>query len=250
MRKMLIVVAARVAATGGTATAAKLITGKDVKNGSLTGKDVKNRSLGVSDLSAKARASLRGQAGLTGPTGPAGAAGTAGAKGDTGATGPTGPKGDAGEQGIQGEQGEQGEQGIQGIQGEAGPSKVYQDRSGAGLQIDDASDNRRLFRSAVLPAGNYLINAKLLVSNAFAEPRSITCTVGTLIGVEELLAEVDGVTPRVGNGLSQSVSLIGTVTLEEPRRVALDCQTFNDTYNWVVYSRSFTAQLVGEIADF
>jgi hypothetical protein len=60
-------------AGGGTATAAKLITGKDIKNGSIT----------IKDLSPQLRAKL-----ATSPQ--------AGAKGDPGERGDTGPKGDPG----------------------------------------------------------------------------------------------------------------------------------------------------------
>jgi hypothetical protein len=77
-------------ATAGTATAAKLVTGKQIKNGSVSAKD----------LSKAVRAQLK-QAGLPGPqgvAGPAGPAGPAGAKGDTGPAGPTGAPGLSGVQ--------------------------------------------------------------------------------------------------------------------------------------------------------
>lgn len=45
-------VAALVIATGGTAVAAKLITGQDIKNGTVTGLDVRNGSLTRADLRA------------------------------------------------------------------------------------------------------------------------------------------------------------------------------------------------------
>ncbi len=64
-------------AGGGTASAAKLITGADIKNGSIT----------VKDLSPGLRAKL----GEAGPTG---------AKGDPGQKGDTGAKGDKGEPGL------------------------------------------------------------------------------------------------------------------------------------------------------
>jgi hypothetical protein len=66
-------------ATAGTATAAKLVTGKQIKNGSVTAKD----------LSKAVRAQLK-KAGVPGPQG---VAGPAGAKGDTGPAGPTGAPG-------------------------------------------------------------------------------------------------------------------------------------------------------------
>ena len=66
-------------ATAGTATAAKLITGKDIKNGSIARKD----------LNTAVRAELSEPA-KPGPRGPAGPAGPAGAKGAPGAPGAPG----------------------------------------------------------------------------------------------------------------------------------------------------------------
>lgn len=77
--------------SAGTATAARLITGKDVKNSSLTGKDIKNKSVGAKDLSADVMASLNAAAGPAGPAGAVGPAGPAGAVGPAGAAGPAGP---------------------------------------------------------------------------------------------------------------------------------------------------------------
>jgi hypothetical protein len=74
----------------GTAGAAKMITGKSVKNGSLTRADIKKGSLSADRLSASARASLRGQTGPQGPQGAQGVPGAPGAKGDAGAQGPAG----------------------------------------------------------------------------------------------------------------------------------------------------------------
>jgi hypothetical protein len=73
--------AALVLVTAGSATAAGLITGKDIKNGSVTSKDVKNGSLVLKDF----KKSERGK--LVGPAGPAGGTGATGA---TGAAGPAG----------------------------------------------------------------------------------------------------------------------------------------------------------------
>ncbi len=60
---LLLAVAVLLVAVAGTATAAKLITGKDVKNGTLTGLDVKNGSLGSADVKdgSLTRADLRAQ---------------------------------------------------------------------------------------------------------------------------------------------------------------------------------------------
>ena len=64
----------------GTAGAARLITGKDIKN----------RSIGLIDISKKARNALKGQRGPQGLQGPAGTNGTDGINGAPGAPGTSG----------------------------------------------------------------------------------------------------------------------------------------------------------------
>jgi hypothetical protein len=103
-----------------TATSITLVTGRQVKDGSLTGADLRNNSVGASklkahsltakylrlgsltnreirdgtltlgDLSGETIAALKGTKGDPGPAGPQGAAGSAGAQGATGAQGPAG----------------------------------------------------------------------------------------------------------------------------------------------------------------
>ena len=87
---LLVAFAALFVASSGTAVAAKLITGKQVANNSIASIDVKNGSLQTKDLSAKARASLKGAAGQPGAQGPAGPAGPKGADGAAGAPGMSG----------------------------------------------------------------------------------------------------------------------------------------------------------------
>ena len=75
---LVVAIVALFVAFSGTATAALVMTGKDIKNGTITGKDVKNRSLGTRELSKKAINSLKRHAqpsagpGAAGPAGPAG----------------------------------------------------------------------------------------------------------------------------------------------------------------------------------
>jgi hypothetical protein len=80
---------ALLAATAGSATAAaeRLITGRQIKNGSVTGADIKNKSLTASDIRGAIRGA-RGAPGREGPPGPAGAQGAQGPKGDPGSVGP------------------------------------------------------------------------------------------------------------------------------------------------------------------
>src|SRR6476660_2403644 len=75
-------VVAVVVACAGSATAASLITGAQIKNGSITGLDIKRGSVQRSDLAPNARPKASsGRSGSQGPAGPAGP------KGDTGAPG-------------------------------------------------------------------------------------------------------------------------------------------------------------------
>jgi hypothetical protein len=84
MRRTIVVTAIVAAVVGsGTAGAARLITGRQIKDGSITGRDIRNKSLTATDF----RGSVRG---------PAGPAGLAGAAGRPGAAGPAGPAGPAG----------------------------------------------------------------------------------------------------------------------------------------------------------
>lgn len=85
-------------ALGGTATAAVLVTGKNVKNGSLTGADVKSNSLGSVDVTNGDLLAEDFKAGQL-RAGPRGAPGAPGARG---APGPAGAKGDQGSPGISG----------------------------------------------------------------------------------------------------------------------------------------------------
>jgi hypothetical protein len=74
-----------VALTGtAVATTSALITGKQIKNGSITGLDIKNKSVAIADLATKAR----GARGVRGPIGPPGPAGQQGPQGPAGAPNP------------------------------------------------------------------------------------------------------------------------------------------------------------------
>ena len=76
---------ALVVACTGTATAATLITGKQIQNNSVTTKDVKNKSLRAGDF--RPGTLLRGPAGPAGATGPQGPQGAQGATGAAGLSG-------------------------------------------------------------------------------------------------------------------------------------------------------------------
>ena len=80
IRSAALIAAGFIAGGAASATAAQLVTGAQVKNGTLTGRDIKNRSIRTADLAPSARPA-QGPQGATGPQGPRGAAGPQGAQG-------------------------------------------------------------------------------------------------------------------------------------------------------------------------
>ena len=74
-------------ALSGTAYAATKIGSKEIKDNSIQSRDIKNRAIALTDISTKARSSLKGQRGAQG------AAGAPGAPGGQGPAGPPGPSG-------------------------------------------------------------------------------------------------------------------------------------------------------------
>src|SRR3954468_22064769 len=109
---VIVAVAVLVLALGGTATAAKLITSRDVADNSLTGADIKAGSLDRSDLSASARRALQGAAGPRGAAGATRATGRPAARGASGTAGATGPAGPAGATGATGATGPAGKDAV------------------------------------------------------------------------------------------------------------------------------------------
>jgi hypothetical protein len=98
LRTAIVASAAALLVAGGAAGAATLITGKDVKNGSLTGADIKKSSITLNRLSPGTRAlihrvgkqGVKGDSGAQGPIGPTGAAGSHGKDGANGVPGTDG----------------------------------------------------------------------------------------------------------------------------------------------------------------
>lgn len=108
MRKTILACAVVALVVGSTsATAATLITGKDIKDGTITAQDIKRGSISSSRLARGLREQLQqvGAQGGQGATGAKGDPGAQGPKGDTGAPGrdgfgQQGPKGDKGDKGL------------------------------------------------------------------------------------------------------------------------------------------------------
>lgn len=93
------------------ATAGKLITGAEIKNGSITGADVRQGSLSGADIkdgTLSIRDFAHGLTGLTGAAGPRGVPGPVGPSGAPGAPGPSGAPGAPGAPGPAGPAGSSG----------------------------------------------------------------------------------------------------------------------------------------------
>jgi hypothetical protein len=105
MRKTILACAAVALIVGTTsATAATLITGKQIKNGTITAQDIKRGSLTQSRLAPGLRERIQG-VGAQGGSALPGPAGAPGAQGGQGAPGAAGAKGDQGDKGDKGDPG-------------------------------------------------------------------------------------------------------------------------------------------------
>jgi hypothetical protein len=82
--------------SGGLATAARMITGRQLAPGTITGRELARGSVTSSKLARGLARSLRGPRGAAGARGPAGPAGAAGPAGPAGAAGAAGARGPAG----------------------------------------------------------------------------------------------------------------------------------------------------------
>ncbi len=115
---LVVAIAAVVLTSVGSATAAHLITGEQIKDGSIASRDIKNGSLTNADFKSGLRTGPRG------PEGPAGAAGPQGARGDDGDDGQDGEDGQDGADGEDGQDGADGEDGADGFGGLAHAQSV------------------------------------------------------------------------------------------------------------------------------
>jgi Collagen triple helix repeat (20 copies) len=118
MRNTIFVAAAvAVIVGGGSATAARLITGKDIRDGSITARDIRQGGISLNRLSKGTQRLLRTTSSnsFSGNSQSAGPKGDKGDKGDTGPAGPQGPKGDKGDPGASGKDGTSATSGNWGI---------------------------------------------------------------------------------------------------------------------------------------
>lgn len=146
------------AVLAGSATAAKLITGRQIAKQTITAANVKNGTLGTKQLSRAAIRTLQtGRAGPAGPVGPAGAVGPAG---------PVGPAGQPGPQGLPGAPGAPGTPGADGAPGPSGIGPAIW--AGLGSRIIRGSGDR-IVTTIDVPAGSWTFEAKLVANSDTAD---------------------------------------------------------------------------------
>ena len=219
---VVVAIAAALAASTATATATTMITGAQIKNGSVSGKDIRDGSLAKRDLSAAVRKRLRragpasGPQGATGGQGAQGPRGGPGAAGPVGERGPVGPAGPAGPQGARGEPGAKGEPGARGEKGEAGAS-VFAATIPSGTTVRGAwgyrvanqiTNTHELVESFPVPAPTALTSTDVNFGSApgtFAQDLDPACT-GSL---EQPTAPAGKVCIYLSPGSTQIVQLNG-----------------------------------------
>jgi hypothetical protein len=216
--------------TAATAGVKALVTGVQIKDGTIESRDVKNGTLRSADLSLQLAASLRRQ------RGPQGAAGT---QGPAGLQGPAGPKGDSGPQGAPGSQGVPGEQGLKGDPGTPGaagpqgppgatdlPRALIASQAAPPPPVWLAQDSFTTVVSLDVPAGSYAVTGHAVVTNTSTEDAAnVTCQI-LAAGVQADQASTTIIlkSPTSPNtGLRDTIPLTGVVTAESPGAVALQC---------------------------
>lgn len=213
--------------TGSAFAARALITGADIKNGSITRADLSGRT--VRSLKGKrGKAGPAGRDGFAGPQGPQGSTGPQGDRGPAGPIGPAGPKGTTGDTGRTGAQGIQGRTGDTGATGDTGPagtpgqslvpiSQAVFTGAAAALRIDSAGpDNTEGTEltgdSVVLSAGQYKID----VSASFTDAN--TADAALEYGVVRLFLSDTALDPNpnpVGGGNSDADATLVTADIPD-----------------------------------
>ena len=166
-----------------------------------------------------------GPIGLPGPiglTGPAGAQGPAGPPGATGATGPTGATGATGPAGPAGPRGPAGPQGPPGTSGSAAAFTEQVGLPQSSLPGIGAFVFSEV-ASLALPAGSYLVTAKVVLNNDSGDAGGVTC-VFTQSGSGSLLDRADGALAAGSGSDTLVLHTAVQVTGASDQHVRMACQ--------------------------
>lgn len=210
LSKLIVIVAAVAVVGGGTAVAAKLITGKQIKNGTVTGKDLKAKTIGPKHLSAGAVSSLQGPAGEQGP------------------------------QGEKGDKGEKGETGAAGAAGANGISKALVRSSAPAVNAPNTMESvMPEGATPILPAGKWIITAKAQV-NHFGADWKTSCQV--LAGAD-VLDEVH----VAGTAAADRSQIVAHAVLDSSEIKLLGFQCTDDNSGTLLAGRTITAVAVDSL---
>ncbi len=165
----------------------------------------------------------------TGPPGPQGLQGPQGATGATGAAGPQGPAG------------RDGREGAPGTAGASGTSTAYFARQ-------DGSPLLNHFPMAILskdvPAGSYVINAKVVGVNLSRNAQNIVCSLGP--DGDTSTVRIEGLNAYTGAN-RQVIVLQDAKTFSDPATITLTCNNDDFSLGTIVESGVLTAIKVDAI---
>jgi hypothetical protein len=186
-----------------TAWAVTMITGAQVKDGSLSGKDLKDGTVGPKDVS-----------GLTNKDFIPGAGAPKGDRGPEGPTGLSGPKGDAGSQGVQG------------VPGPAGPvTAIRRTRTGGSVSLLSLANLDTVVLTVTVPAGSHAVWVSGDISN-FADAAFFRCRLVTADHPEPAAA-IAATTAFIGNGNGnvQAMPIAATYTAAASTTLNVTCRS-------------------------
>jgi hypothetical protein len=206
MKSAIIAATVAMLMSAASATAAFVVTSKNIKNGTIQ----------TVDISAKAKRALKGKRGTRGPQGFAGA------------------------QGAPGAQGPQGPQGPPGLPGAAGPSAGYYTVV-ASVPLPHAGPPPTEFLTVAelaLPPGDYLAWAKLWVNNQGTASGVGYC----FLGFDQTLTTVHPPTGFIGEGEAMSLNI--AFSLESAGTISLDCVDNNSGPNSTLVARDIVVSAI------
>lgn len=212
------IVAIVVAMTGSAFAARSLLTGADIKDGSITKADLAPSATASAKKAKRGPRGHRGPQGEQGEQGDPGLIGPAGERGPTGATGPEGPVGPPGSTGAKGAKGDQGDPGQDGAQGPIG--QVIENNTTAGptaiatpLAISSTGPTDNTTEGVEVSNGGFFLTANVRylvhVSVSFVDTNPADA-VNAEYGVGRLFLDAS---PLNGNGSGGGGSADGDTTL-------------------------------------
>jgi hypothetical protein len=137
-----------------------------------------------------------------------------GKTGKTGAKGVTGP---------QGPQGAKGETGAAGAEGKAGASAGLSEANNPRVFLEEISAEQTVANIPNVPAGNYILNAKVTLEDEGGAATLVTCSLHAGSDVDEASAQLN-VIPNPGS--IETLALTLGHTFASPGAVALTCNDF------------------------